>query len=180
MERFILVLTVPVAIVLIWWITTYNRGVRLRALIQEARSNIDVQLKRRHDLIPQIVEVVKGYAKHEQDLFARIATARTQAVQNLTDLKSGYEDEEPLVQATNRLVALIESYPEIKADKNFKALFDELTQTEDRIAAARRFYNGNVREWNTLIESIPSAWVVQGPPAYYFEEEGLKIVKVSF
>jgi len=161
--------------IIVWIIATFNKGVRLQQTVRESRANIDVQLKRRHELIPQLVAVVKGYATHEQGIFVAIAEARAKATQSLSDLKSGYEEENELVHAVNRMMAVVEAYPQVKADQQFIALQKELTNTEDRIAASRRFYNANCRAWNVFREAFPSSMLVSGPPAYYFEVEGLDV-----
>jgi LemA protein len=164
------------AVFLAWLVATYNRGVRLRQNIIESRSNIDVQLKRRHDLIPNLVNVCKGYAAHEQSVFELVTSARTRAVESLVNHAHGYDDEVELVAAFNRLIHLVEAYPLIKSDSQFLALQKELVNTEDRIAAARRFYNSNCRAWNVLTEQFPSSLVVKGPQAFYYEVEGVDLV----
>jgi LemA protein len=158
-----------------WWVATYNRGVRVHQHIRESRSNIDVQLKRRHDLIPNLVAVCKAYAIHEREVLETVVTARNQAVTSLQNLKSGYDDENQLVHAVNQLMTVVENYPQLRADSSFLALQKELVNTEDRIAAARRFYNANCRSWNVLRESFPSSLVVKGAPAFYFEVEPLAL-----
>lgn len=163
------------AAIILWIIGMFNKGVRLQQTVRESRANIDVQLKRRHELIPQLVAVVKGYATHEQGIFTAVAEARTKATQSLSDLKSGYEEESELVHAVNRMMAIVEAYPQVKADQQFIVLQKELTNTEDRIAASRRFYNANCRAWNVFREAFPTSMLVSGPPAYYFEVEGLDV-----
>ncbi len=158
-----------------WWISTYNQGIRVFNHIKESRSNIDIQLKRRHELIPNLVAVCKGYAAHEQSVFEAVVEARNRAVVSLEDMRSGYEVEADLVGAVNRLMAVVEAYPALKADGQFLALQKELVNTEDRIAAARRFYNANCRSWNVLRESFPSSMIVKGPVAFYYEVEGVDV-----
>ncbi|MBL8066936.1 MAG: LemA family protein [Armatimonadetes bacterium] len=178
MQNAIFLLLGSVAVFVAWFLATFNRGVRLRQNIVESRANIDVQLKRRHDLVPNLVAVCKGYASHEQAVFESISAARANAIESLAHHETGYETEAQLVSAMNRLVALVEAYPQIKADSQFLALQKELVNTEDRIAAARRFYNANCRGWNVLRESFPSSLVVKGPEAFYYEVEGVDLVPV--
>ncbi|MFM9873069.1 MAG: LemA family protein [Fimbriimonadaceae bacterium] len=165
-----------VAMFIAWFLSTYNQGIRVTNHMRESRANIDIQLKRRHDLIPNLVAVCKGYATHEQGVFEAVVAARNNAVTSLEDMKSGYEPEAELVGAVNKLMAVVEGYPELKADGQFLALQKELVNTEDRIAAARRFYNANCRSWNVLRESFPSSLIVKGPQAFYYEVEGVDIV----
>ncbi len=147
-----------IAFVLLLWVAgTFNGLVRLRQHVRESWHGIDVQLKRRYDLIPNLVAAVKGYAAHERDLLEGLAAARTRAQANRGPVASQVEDERPLIAGLRQLLALAERYPELKADRNFLALQEELADTEDRIAAARRFYNGNVRDYNTRRESFPSS-----------------------
>ncbi|MCB0825449.1 MAG: LemA family protein [Armatimonadetes bacterium] len=155
----------------IWLIATQNRGVALRNNLYESRSNIEIQLKRRHDLIPNLVEMVKGVTKHEEAVFTRLAEAREAAVQELRSEHHRYDREKEFVQAVNQLVARLEAYPQLRANENFLALQQELVMTEDRIAAARRFYNGNARAYNNLLEMFPSNLVVKGTPASFFEAD---------
>jgi LemA protein len=138
-----------------WIVFTYNRLVTLRNRAKEAWSDIDIQLKRRYDLIPNLVETVKGYAAHEKEVFERIAEARAKAM-GATGMKEKAEAENQLSQALKSLFAVVEAYPELKANENFLHLQKELVDTEDKIQYARRFYNANVRDLNTLIESFPA------------------------
>jgi len=138
-----------------WMVSTYNRLVTLRNRAKEAWSDIDIQLKRRYDLIPNLVETVKGYAAHEKEVFERIAEARAKAM-GATGMKEKAEAENQLSQALKSLFAVVEAYPELKANENFLHLQKELVDTEDKIQYARRFYNANVRDLNTLIESFPA------------------------
>jgi len=147
------------AVLLLWFFGTYNGLVRLRQHVRESWHNIDVQLKRRYDLIPNLVNTVKGYAKHEQQTLERLIQARTRAHANSGSIASQEADERPLVNSLRRVIALAEAYPDLKADRNFLELQEELVDTEDRIAAARRFFNGNVRDYNTRCESLPSSIV---------------------
>jgi LemA protein len=147
------------AVVLVWFLGTYNGLVRLRQHIKESWRNIDVQLKRRYDLIPNLVETVKGYARHERELLERLVAERAKAAANHGAVASQEADERPVVRSLRQVLALKESYPDLKADRNFLALQEELTDTEDRIAAARRFFNGNVRDYNNRCQSMPSSIV---------------------
>ncbi|MFN0198173.1 MAG: LemA family protein [Planctomycetaceae bacterium] len=141
---------------LIWFIGGYNALVRLRNHCRESWSNIDTELKRRYDLIPNLVNTVKGYATHEQDLFERVAQARNAAMASNGSPASQAQNENVLVRGVRQVFAVAENYPDLKASKNFLALQDELSNTEDRIQRARRFYNANVRDLNTRIEVVPS------------------------
>jgi len=151
-------LAIP-AVLLLWFFGTYNGLARLRNHVKESWRNIDVQLQRRYDLIPNLVATVKGYAKHEQELLTRLMQERAKAHANRGDVASQESDERPLVRTLTRVIALAENYPELKADEQFRALQEELVDTEDRIAAARRFFNGNVRDYNTRCQTIPSSIV---------------------
>jgi len=144
---------------------SYNRFVRQRNLIRDSWSNIDTELRRRHDLIPNLVETVEGYAVHEREVLAEVTEARTVAVDSMDGGgRRGSSDppgtqagaENALVGSLRHLLAVAESYPDLKADGAFLSLQDELTNTEDRIQAARRFYNANVRSYNQRVESVPS------------------------
>jgi LemA protein len=149
-------LLVILAIVLIWGIATVNRFVRLRQHIRESWSDIDVELKRRYDLIPNLVETVKGYAIHEREVLERVVELRNRAMANTGSPGSQGGDESQLLLGLKQVFALAEGYPDLKADQHFLELQRELARTEDRIAAARRFYNGNVRTLNALRESVPT------------------------
>ena len=143
-------------ILLIWLAVTYNRLVSVRQHLKESWSDVDVELKRRYDLIPNLVSTVKGYATHERETLERVVELRNhaRANQGRPDRQSG--DEQALVSGLGQLMAVAEAYPDLKADANFRALQEELANTEDRIAAGRRFYNGNVREMNQLCTTVPS------------------------
>ena len=152
----------------------YNKLVRLRQLIRESWGNVDVQLRRRYDLIPNLVSTVKGYAAHEREVLERVVEARNRAQANRGAVGSQSEDERRLVDATKQLFAVIEAYPQLKASANFLALQKELVDTEDRIAAARRFYNANVRDYNVSRTTFPIMLVAglgDFPPQDYFEVE---------
>lgn len=149
---------VIIAIVLIMIAGIYNSLVRLKNRAKEAWADIDVQLKRRHDLIPNLVETVKGYAAHEKELFENVTKARAEAMkaEQTGDPKKVGESENVLAGALKSLFAVAENYPDLKASQNFLELQRDLRDTEDKIQAARRFYNGNVRDLNIKIESFPS------------------------
>ena len=141
---------------LIWTISIYNALIRLRQHLKESWSGIDTELKRRYDLIPNLVETVKGYAAHEKELFQKVTEARSRAKDSTGSPQRQAADENSLVKELRHLFAVAEGYPELKASRNFLELQKELTNTEDRIQAARRFYNANVRDLNTRIEIFPS------------------------
>lgn len=148
-----IILIVVVAVVL-WVIAIFNSLVTLKNRAKEAWADIDVQLKRRYDLIPNLVETVKGYATHEKQLFEKVTQARASAM-SATGLKDKAEAENMLSNTLKSLFAVAENYPDLKASQNFLELQRELTDTEDKIQAARRFYNTNVRDLNIKIESFP-------------------------
>lgn len=150
----IIILAVIVVVVL-WVIGAFNGLVVLKNRAKEAWSDIDVQLKRRYDLIPNLVETVKGYATHEKELFEKVTQARTAAM-GAQGMKAKAEAENMLSGTLKSLFAVSENYPDLKASTNFLELQRELTDTEDKIQAARRFYNTNVRDLNIKIESFPS------------------------
>ncbi|MBG80048.1 MAG: hypothetical protein CMJ39_04965 [Phycisphaerae bacterium] len=151
-----IIIGVVLLIILIWFIATYNSFVTLRQHIKESWADVDVELKRRYELIPNLIKTVKAYAAHEKGLFESVTEARSKAMANTGDPARQSVDEQQMVTQLGRLMAVGEAYPDLKADRNFQDLQLELTNTEDRIAAARRFYNGNVRDLNTLRESFPS------------------------
>ena len=162
-----------VALVLLYGVLVYNRLVRRRIRVESAWSQIDVQLRRRYDLIPNLVESVKGYAEHERELFEDVAKARSQA-QSAAGVQAQAEAENQVTRTLNRLLAVAENYPDLKASQNFLALQEELTGTESRIAYARQFYNDQVAKLNTLVQSFPSR-IVAGmghfEPREFFEIE---------
>jgi len=149
------IILIIVAVIVLWIIFSYNRLITLKNLAKEAWSDIDVQLTRRYTLIPNLVETVKGYATHERELFEKVTKARTFAMQAQTIRERG-EAENALSTTLKTLFAVAENYPDLKASTNFLELQRELRDTEDKIQAARRFYNGNVRELNIKIESFPA------------------------
>ncbi|NCD17178.1 MAG: LemA family protein [Actinobacteria bacterium] len=169
------VVGVLVVAVILWFIATYNAFVRLRNLVEEAWRQVDVELHRRYDLIPNLVETVKGYASHERGVFEEVTRARAAAAQPAATREQQAANENALTAAIGRLFAVAEAYPSLKADANFQALQAELTNTEDRIAGGRRYYNANVREFNTKLETFPASIVGSMTGfrrATYFEAEG--------
>lgn len=138
----------------------YNGLIRLKNQTDEAWSDIDVQLKRRYDLIPNLVETVKGYATHEREAFENVTKARTAAMGASTPEAKG-QAENMLSGALKSVFALAEAYPDLKANQNFAKLQDELSDTENKIQASRRFYNGNVRDLNIRVESFPTNMIAQ-------------------
>ena len=174
-----------VALVLLFSIGTYNALIRLRQRVRESWSAIDTELKRRYDLIPNVVETVKGYAAHEKETLDAVIQARSQAVDSTGSPGQQATDEIPLVRALGRLFALAEAYPDLKANQNFLQLQQELQNTEDRIQAARRFYNANVREMNTRVEVFPSNLIAsmfgfQQEEFFEIEELARELPKVDF
>src|SRR5919201_4903409 len=153
-----IVVLVLVVIAVLWGIATYNSLVRLRTRAEEGFSDIDVQLKRRHDLIPNLVETVKGYAAHERQTFENVTAARSQAVA-ARGPEAQAQAETALSGALRQLFAVAEAYPELKANQNFIELQDEITDTEDKIQASRRFYNMTVRDLNIKIQQFPSRYL---------------------
>jgi LemA protein len=140
--------------ILVILVILFNSLIRSRNQVDEAWSDINVQLKRRYDLIPNLVETVKGYAAHESGVFEKVTQARAAAM-NAGTLGEKLKDENMLSGALKSLFAVSEAYPELKANQNFMQLQADLTDTEDKIQAARRFYNGNVKDFNTKIQTFP-------------------------
>jgi LemA protein len=138
-----------------WLIGVYNSLIKGRNRVDEAWSDIDVQLKRRYDLIPNLVETVKSYAGHEKEVFQKVTEARSNAMQAKGIEKKG-EAENMLTQTLKSLFAVAENYPDLKASNNYAKLQDELTDTENKVQASRRFYNGNVRDFNTKLQIFPT------------------------
>ncbi len=153
-----IVLAIVVIVVVAWFVLTYNSLVGLRNRTQEAWSQIDVELKRRHDLIPNLVETVKGYAAHERDTFEAVTQARANAVAAgaTGDPAKIGQAENMLSQSLRSLFAVAENYPELKAITAFTNLQEQLTATEDKIEFSRRYYNGNVRDYNTKLQTLPT------------------------
>ncbi len=158
MSIFLWVIIGLVAVIAFWPIGIYNGLIKFRNRTDEAWSDIDVQLKRRYNLIPNLVETVKGYAKHEREVLERVTEARTKAMGAQNPEEKG-QAENMLTGALKTLFAVAESYPDLKANQNFLELQRELSDTENKIQAARRFYNGNVRDFNIKIETFPNNMV---------------------
>jgi LemA protein len=152
----LIILVMIIFFPLVWFIATYNGLVRLRNHCRESWSGIDTELKRRYDLIPNLVETVKGYASHERETLEQVVQSRMRAIASTGSPQSQAQDENVLVNSLRSLFAVVERYPDLKASGNFLKLQEELTDTEDRIQAARRFYNANVRDLNIRIEVFPS------------------------
>ena len=162
-----------VALLLLWAVTVYNRLVRYRNQIDNAWSQIDVQLRRRYDLIPNLVNTVKGYAAHEKQLFENVAAARSAGIA-AKGVAEQAQAENQITQALRQLFAVVENYPQLKANENFLALQEELTGTEGKIAFARQFYNDQVLVYNNLIQQVPTniiAGVGNFSPREFFEVE---------
>ncbi|HET6441655.1 MAG TPA: LemA family protein [Phycisphaerae bacterium] len=169
----LLVLVGVVAVVALWFVFTYNGLVRLRNQVKNAWSQIDVQLKRRYDLIPNIVETVKGYAAHEKETFERVVQARQRGI-DASDVKQQQEAENMITGALRQLFALSEAYPNLKANENFLALQEELSSTENKIGFARQYYNDTVKDFNTRQEMFPAnlvASMLGFQPSEFFEIE---------
>ncbi|MDD5083829.1 MAG: LemA family protein [Candidatus Moranbacteria bacterium] len=172
------------AVLVLWLIATYNGLIRLKNRVDEAWSDIDVQLKRRYDLIPNLVNTVKGYATHEKELFEKVTEARTRAMSAGTTADKA--DAENVLSGTLKtLFAVSENYPELKANVNFLELQRELSDTENKIQASRRFFNGNVMEYNTKIQVFPTnlfAGMLNFTKRDFFEVDGAERepVKVAF
>ncbi len=179
------IIVIVVVVVAAWLLMTYNSLIRRRNQVKEAWSDIDVQLKRRYDLIPNLVATVKGYAGHERTAFENVTAARSAAMGAKTTAERA-QAENALTASLRGLLAVVEAYPELKANTNFLELQRELSDTENKIQAARRFYNTNVRDYNTAIESVPTNIVAKSfgfTPQEYFEledEAEKSVPKVAF
>jgi LemA protein len=168
----LLLVLVPLLVIAVIVIGMYNSLVSGRNHVAESWSGIDTELKRRYDLIPNLVETVKGYATHERQVLEMVIEARTRAVASTGSPASQARDENMLVGALKQLFAVVEGYPNLKANGNFLALQNQLTETEDRIQAARRFYNANVRDYNNRCQMFPTnllAGMFHFQPAEFFE-----------
>lgn len=176
METLLLILVVVLIAVALWFVAVYNGLIKLKVRTNEAWSDIDVQLKRRYDLIPNLINTVKGYATHERELFEKVTQARANAMnaQN-PEAKAGAEN--MLSGALKSLFAVSENYPQLRANENFLELQRELSDTENKIQASRRFYNGNVRDLNTKILVFPDsivAGILNIQKREFFEIEDVK------
>ena len=165
----ILICLIGVAVlVLLWAVAVYNRLIHKRNRVKESWAQIDVQLKRRYDLIPNLVETVKGYAAHEKQTFENVTKARAAAI-NAGNVKDQAQAENMLTGALKSLFAVAENYPELKANQNFLGLQEELSSTENKIGFARQFYNDSVMKYNTRIQSVPTN-IVAGMFSFQQEE----------
>jgi len=164
----LITIAVIVLVPIIFVIATYNTLVGLKNHIKDAWANIDTELKRRYELIPNLVNAVKGYATHEQQVFQQITELRSKCIANTGKVSQQCSTEQLLVGALQKLLAVVENYPQLKADTNFLQLQKELVNTEDRIQAARRFYNGNVRDYKNKCQMFPSS-IIAG--AFGFESQ---------
>jgi LemA protein len=160
MEFGLWILVGVVVVLLVWGVWTFNRLVALRTRVENGWSQIDVQLRRRYDLIPNLVETVKGYATHEREVFERVTAARTEAI-GATGVPDQAAAENAISGGLRQLLAVAEAYPDLKANQNFLALQEELSGTESKIAYARQFYNDQVMRLNTLIQSFPSLLIAR-------------------
>jgi LemA protein len=157
-----------VALIAILGVVSYNRFVSQKQLIKDSWANIDTELRRRYDLIPNLVETVRGYASHERAVFENVTRARAAAASATGTPAEQAAAEGPLVAALRQLFAVVENYPDLKANQNFLALQQELANTEDRLQTARRFYNANVRQYNERVQQFPSTIVAR---TFGFEQE---------
>ena len=174
MPTVIVVLAAVVVVAGLWAVAAFNGLVRVRNLVQEAWRQIDVELSRRHDLIPNLVETVKGYAAHERAVFDEVTRARAAATGGASNPAAQAQQEQALSQSLGQLFAVAENYPVLRASENFQQLASELANTEDRIAAGRRFYNANVRTLNTKVETFPANMIASMfgfARAEYFETQ---------
>jgi LemA protein len=170
----LIIVSAVIILLIIWVIVTFNNLVKLRLLCRNAWAQIDTELKRRYNLIPNLIEAVKGYAGYERDILQAVTEARTKAVASTGSPASQAEDENVLILSLRILFGVVENYPDLKASQQFLKLQSELVNTEDRIQAARRFYNGNVRDLNTLVQSFPPnliAGIFGFKPQEFFEIE---------
>jgi LemA protein len=152
----------------VFGIVSYNRFISQRQLIKDSWANIDTELRRRYDLIPNLVETVRGYAAHERAVFENVTRARAAAAAATGSPAEQAAAEGPFVAALRQLFAVVENYPDLKANQNFLALQGELTNTEDRLQTARRFYNANVRDYNQRVQQFPSVFIAR---MFGFKEE---------
>ena len=181
MQPVLIAIGVILLIALAWVIVNYNRFARLRQHILESWSDIDVELKRRYELIPNLVETVKGYAKHEREVLEEVVKLRNRAMGNHGSPTAQAVDETAMLLSLKKLFAVVEAYPDLKADTSFLALQKELSNTEDRIAASRRFYNANVREMNQLCQTFPtnllaSVFKIEGGDFFELESAAERVV----
>lgn len=179
-----LILGGAVGLVLLWLLFTYNSLVTLRNRVREAWSQIDVQLKRRSSLIPNLVEAVKGYVKHEKEVLENVTKARS-ALMGAKDPHQAAAANDMLTGALKSLFAVAEAYPNLRASENFKELQEELSDTETKVAASRQFYNTNVLDYNTSLETVPTVFIAnmfgfKKEEFFKASEEEKKDVQVKF
>jgi LemA protein len=158
-----------IILIIIWMTSLYNNLVRLRNRRQNAFADIDVQLRQRHDLVPQLVETVKGYSSHEKEVLYRVTEARAAAM-NATSINDKIQTEQQLTTALQGLKVSLEAYPDLKANQNFLQLQEELSDIENKLAASRRFFNGATTEYNNAVESFPGNMVARN---FGFQKERL-------
>jgi len=180
----VIILLVIVAVIVIWFIATYNSFINLKNRVANGWAQIDVQLKRRYDLIPNLVETVKGYAEHEKEIFEKLGELRAQAM-GATSVKDIGEANNAITETLKALFAVVERYPDLKANENFIRLQEELTNTENKISFARQFYNDMVMQFNAKQQRIPDLIVAKimglAQKEYYpVEEEAREVPKVQF
>ncbi len=156
----LLILIALVILIVVWFLATYNSLIALKVRVDNGWSQIDIQLKRRHDLIPNLVEAVKGYMSYEKDTLERVIKARSQAI-DASSIKDKSQAENFLTQTLRSLFAVVERYPDLKANQNVLKLQEELTSTENKISFARQYYNDEVARFNTLIQVMPTAVVAK-------------------
>ncbi len=177
------VILVLILVIFVYLVALYNRLITFRNRIDNAWAQVDVQLRRRYDLIPNLVETVKGYATHEREIFENVARARQVAIQAQGPQEKG-QAEGALTQALRQLFAVAEAYPNLRASENFQNLQTQLSETEDKIAYARQFYNDTVYVYNTSIERFPANLFARslgfGRREYFQAEEGRAPIKVDF
>jgi LemA protein len=182
----IIIIVVLIVLAVLFFVFAFNGVVRLRNRVESAWSQISVQLQRRHDLIPNLIETVKGYAAHESTTLEAVTAARTNAVQaQQAGPAQQAQAENVLTGALRQLFAVSERYPDLKANQNFLALQEELTSTEDRVAYARQFYNDSVQRYNTRIETFPTVFIAGmfnfSKREFFEAEEGsAEVPKVQF
>lgn len=185
MDLILIVLIVIIAIIILWIVATYNSLIQVEKQVENSWAQIDVQLKRRADLIPNLINTVKGYAKFEKSVLTEVTNART-AIMNAKTPKAAARGENMLSGALKSIFAVAESYPSLKANENFKSLQEELSSTENKIAFSRQFYNDMVMKWNTMVLMFPTNILAnafnKNKQREFFEvsESEKKNVKVDF
>ena len=150
-----------VVLLVLWYVATYNSFIKIKEMVDESFSGMDVCLKKRHDLIPNLVSTVKGYAAHEEETLEAVVSARNVAANNSGDISQAIANEKGLTQALSKLMAIVENYPDLKANANFLDLQEKLSYIEEEIARSRQYYNGTTRKYNTKVKMIPQNIVAQ-------------------